>query len=181
MYEDTAHLPSEQGLCHKESSVQIKPLQPTFSLFQSLPQALQPSEFVSQGYSRRSRLKTRPRCLDGTGTSIVSGLRLIRPESRLAAISLGCKQPKTHATVGTKKPGRSPVTRLSRNLAHNSCRINQQSCQVSGTSDASRRSPGLSELSRVTRSMPQRIRPCQFCQWTRTRGAWSIQCDFALV
>jgi hypothetical protein len=28
-------------------------------------------------------------------------------KSRLAAISLGCKQPKTHPRVGTKKPGRS--------------------------------------------------------------------------
>src|SRR5271170_2928584 len=28
-------------------------------------------------------------------------------KSRLAAISLGCKQPKTHPRVGTKKPGQS--------------------------------------------------------------------------
>jgi hypothetical protein len=75
-------LPSEHGLCHKGSSVQIKPLQPTFRRFQSLPQTLQLSEFVSQGYSRRSRVKTWPRCLDGTGTSIVSGLRLIRCQAR---------------------------------------------------------------------------------------------------
>ena len=57
-------LPSEHGLCCKGSSVQIKPLQPTFRLFQSLPQTLQRSEFVSQGYSRRSRLNTLPICLE---------------------------------------------------------------------------------------------------------------------
>jgi hypothetical protein len=74
-------LPSEHGLCHKGWSAQIKALQPTFRPFQSLPQTLQPSEFVSQGYSRRSRLNTRPRCLDGTGTPIDSGLRPIRPVS----------------------------------------------------------------------------------------------------
>jgi len=33
------------------------------------------------GYSRTSRLKTLPRSHDGTGMSIVSGLRLMRPES----------------------------------------------------------------------------------------------------
>lgn len=42
-------LPSEHGLCRKGSSLQIKPLQRTFRPFQSLPQTLQPSEFVSQG------------------------------------------------------------------------------------------------------------------------------------
>jgi hypothetical protein len=37
------------------------------------------------GYSRTSRLKTLPRSHDGTGMSIVSGLRLIRPESMPSA------------------------------------------------------------------------------------------------
>jgi hypothetical protein len=99
-----------KALSAEPSLVQIKPPQPKFLSITSA--TLQPSEFVSQ-WIFENVAKDLPRSHDGTGMSIVSGLRLIRPESMPSAEVTSYKPSRYLSTCNRSSLGRRATRLLS--------------------------------------------------------------------